>query len=312
MTRKTALTRQLAKKDNTIVRIVAETPIVLRNLVTTGGWLMTHRTLVWIGVTGLLVAGCSNSPSGAVRDTAVSPAASAEHGHSPGQHGGRIVPIGLDDYHAEPVIGRDGVLRVYLLGKDESRVIEVESQTLIAFARLEDAIEAVELELTASPQPGDAEGKTSVFRGILPGELRGKGVVVTVPSLRIHGERFRFGFTLVASAHPAPEMPAAADEKEEQELYRAPGGKYTADDIRRNGTVTASQKFKGIRPIHDAHPKPGDAICPVSRTKANPKFLWYVGGKGYTFCCVPCIDEFLRDAKENPERILEPSDYTQS
>jgi len=53
-------------------------------------------------------------------------------------------------------------------------------------------------------------------------------------------------------------------------------------------------------------PKKGDRICPISKTKANPTFVWIVGGKSYTFCCPPCIDEFVKTAKEKPDRIKDP------
>ena len=86
----------------------------------------------------------------------------------------------------------------------------------------------------------------------------------------------------------------------EKELYLTPGGKYSTDDIAANGNMTASQKFKGLRASHDAKPKVGDKLCPISMTKASPKFTWIVGGQAYQFCCPPCIDEFVRTAKEKP------------
>ena len=43
-------------------------------------------------------------------------------------------------------------------------------------------------------------------------------------------------------------------------------------------------------------------------TKANPKFSWVVGGKTYEFCCPPCVDEFVAQAKAGGE-IGEPEDY---
>lgn len=276
---------------------------------------MSRRGLVAAGVAAALaLAGCSEdrqaeAPADTRRTAVVAPP-SEEHAHKPGAHGGLRVPIGLDNYHAEAVVGKDGVLRIWTLGKDESRIQEVSRQRLTAFIRPEGDSEAVEVVLEPAPQSGDAADKTSQFQGQLPAELRGKSLVVTVPSITINGERFRFGFTTAAPAH-AEAMPAAADESEERELYEKPGGMYTAADIQMNGSEPAAKKYKGIKPVHDAHPKSGDTICPVSRTKANPKFGWYVGGKRYTFCCTPCIGEFVRDAKQRPERILDPSEYIQ-
>ncbi|MBL8794198.1 MAG: hypothetical protein JNM56_09850, partial [Planctomycetia bacterium] len=44
-------------------------------------------------------------------------------------------------------------------------------------------------------------------------------------------------------------------------------------------------------------------------TKANAKFTWVVGGKGYEFCCPPCVDEFVRLAKESPDEVMLPGEY---
>ena len=73
--------------------------------------------------------------------------------------------------------------------------------------------------------------------------------------------------------------------------------------------MTASQKFRGIAPSHDLKPKSGDKICPITLTKANPKFTWVVGGKPYEFCCPPCVEEFVKQAKEQPEEIKDPGDF---
>ncbi len=39
-------------------------------------------------------------------------------------------------------------------------------------------------------------------------------------------------------------------------------------------------------------------------TKANPVFSWVIGGKTFEFCCPPCVDEFVRMAKESPDDIM--------
>ena len=98
-------------------------------------------------------------------------------------------------------------------------------------------------------------------------------------------------------------------DSDEQKLYLTPGGLYTEADIKANGNLTASQKFKGFRASHDLKPKPGDKICPVTLTKSNPECTWIVGGKKYEFCCPPCVDEFLTQAKSNPELVKKPEDF---
>jgi hypothetical protein len=47
----------------------------------------------------------------------------------------------------------------------------------------------------------------------------------------------------------------------------------------------------------------------VSRTKADPACHWVIAGAVYQFCCPPCIDEFVRQAKEQPEPMMPPENY---
>ena len=231
-----------------------------------------------------------------------------EHPHKPGSHGGIIIPIGSDSYHAEAVIETSGDFRLLMLGKDETRIQEVDVQPVKAYIKAIGDPNATPIELAAGPQDGDAPDKTSQFVGQLPEAFRGRQLDVTIPNLRIAGERFRVGFTTVTEAH-TEEMPESLPAEEERKLYLTAGGKYTEADIKANGGVTASQKFKGLTSSHNMFPKEGDRICPVTQTKANPKFTWIVDGKSYEFCCPPCVDEFVTMAKERPEELKAPDDY---
>ncbi len=270
----------------------------------------------------VLVSGCSDrssnsatsssttatSPSVVPMPSSVSTPNAEEHGHKAGAHGGVLISLGRDSYHAEAVFEKGGVLRLYTLGKDESRVVDVEKQTLKGFVKSEGDAEAQQFTLTAEPQDGDTEGRTSQFVGELPKGLWGQNLEVTIPNIVISGERFRLGFKSTPQEHDEG-MPNKALADEEQALYLTPGGLYTEADIKANGNTTAAAKFKGQKASHNVKPEPGDKICPISMTKANPKFSWIVGGKTYEFCCPPCVDEFVRIAKSTPEEIKQPSDY---
>ncbi len=265
-------------------------------------------------VPALFLAGCDNfskPPPPAKGPSPAAPVGAGEeqsgHGHKPGTHGGTIVEIGRDNYHAEAVFEKDGVVRVYTLGQDEARVEEVDAQTLTAYAKPDGGTEAAEFALKPAPRRDDAPGKTSQFVGSLPKELWGRRVEVTVPSIRIGGGRFRFGFA--SPQGHAEEMPDKVIDEAERALYLTPGGTYTEADIKANGGQTASQKFKGVMASHDLKPKSGDKLCPITRTKANPKFTWVVGGQVYEFCCPPCVDEFVQTAKEKPDEIEPPETY---
>ncbi len=265
--------------------------------------------VVLLGLAVLIVAGCSAGSDQEKKQTGAPTGPDGEHAHKPGQHGGTIVEIGKDNYHAEAVFEKAGVVRLYMLGKDEARVEEVELQELTAYARAAGDTRAIQLTLKPAPRRDDTKGKTSVFEGTLPVELRERAVEVTVPAIRIGGGRFRFAFA--SAARPAPSMPKPAASSKAKQLYLTPGGKYTLADIKANGNQTARQKYGDEMSLHDAHPRPGEKICPISQTKANPKFTWVVDGQTYEFCCTPCIDEFVRTAKERPEQIKAPGDYVQ-
>jgi hypothetical protein len=231
----------------------------------------------------------------------------ADHAHKPGSHGGIIVPLGRDSYHVEAVFAKDGVIRLYTLGKDEGRVQEIEGQQLLGYVTASGSADATQVVFTPAPQKGDTQGKTSLFVGTIPAELRGKLIEVTINNIQIGGERFRVGFSNEKAAHDEP-VSSLIPEKA-RALYLMPGGKYTVEDIQANGNTTPQQKYKGMESTHDAKPQPGDKICPISMGKSNPKFTWVVGGKTYEFCCVPCMDEFVRTAKTKPDEIKDPSEY---
>jgi hypothetical protein len=108
------------------------------------------------------------------------------------------------------------------------------------------------------------------------------------------------------------QMPAQLPESEEQELHLSPGGSYTVGDIAANGHLVPSQKYRGFQARHDYQPSVGDRLCPVTRTKANEACTWTINGQVYEFCCPPCIGEFVKIAKENPDQLLLPDDYVKT
>ena len=237
-----------------------------------------------------------------------------DHAHAGTDRGlgghNHVVPLGDDEYHVEVVLASDGTLHLFTLGADEPRVQAVAAEPLAALVKGSGGTAAVGVTLAPSPQPGDPPGTTSRFVGAVPTAAGTPPLELTVPNLTVEGKRFRFT-TAVGPAEHAAEMPAKVIDDEERRLYLTPGGDYTAADIAANGRRTASDRFKGFRAKHDQHPKAGDRLCPVTNTKAHPDCSWVVGGKTYTFCCPPCVDEFVRQAKEKPGTIRPPEEYVQ-
>lgn len=284
---------------------------MLRKMILSSGLLAAHC---------LITAGCGSptppstqtaSPSSPEKKATVgaTDAADEEHGHKAGTHGGILLSLGRDSYHAEAVFEKGGTVRLILLGKDEARIQEVEAQELTAYVTSGGSTEADKMTLRAEPQPGDAKGKTSQFLGTLPKDMAGKMVQVTLNNINVNGERFRIAFSNAATEGEHAAMPVEKGEDEEHALFLNPGGLYTVADVAANGKTVPTVKYKGIRPTHDDKPKAGDKICPISKTKANPRFTWVVGGKTYEFCCIPCIEEFLVVAKEKPGEVKDPRDY---
>ena len=273
----------------------------------------------------LLAAGCSSSTSPTTTNQAAqtagknvpaapsvdakAPTQDEEHGHKAGAHGGIIVSLGRDSYHIEAIVTSTGEIRLYTLGNDESRVIDIAAQNLVAYVKPTGAADSSSLEIKPQPQPGDADGKASLFVAQLPEPLVGQSIDVTVPNITIARERFRLGFTTKSDDHGQDAMPAKVANEAERELYLTPGGAYTQADIEANGNVTVSQKFATFKAAHDLNPKVGDKICPITLTKANPQCSWIVGGKTYEFCCPPCVDEFVKLAKSNPAAVKQPDQY---
>lgn len=270
---------------------------------------------VFLAAGTIWIVGCSQEESKAKRVAEPNASASVPrpmeeaHGHIAGAHGGTMVTIGAENYHAEAVFEKGGTLRLYMLGSDETKVVDVENQQLTGYVRAGGDSESTSIVIQPEPQPGDAAGKTSVFVAKLPQEFWGKQLAVTIPSLTIDKERFRLAFESSPAAGHEEQMPEKLSDNTERQLYLTPGGRYTKADIEANGNVTASQRFAGQKASHDLKPKLGDKICPITLTKANKQFTWVVGSKSYEFCCPPCVDEFVQLAKEKPEEIKEPGEY---
>jgi hypothetical protein len=269
----------------------------------------------FVALTLAVVAGCSQPTNQNTegKDKAAAKEkdkSDGEHGHKPGKHGGSIVEIGRDNYHAEAIFGEKGLVRLHMLAKDEAQIQEVDQQTLVAYAKADGDTKGFEFKLDSKPRPDDGNGKTSVFEGTLPESLRDKRVEVTVTTIRIEGGRFRFAFKNFKEGQHGVGMPKQISSEKMKKLYATAKGKYTEADIKSNGVgVTAMDRYGNEMTEHDDNPKPGDRICPISKTKANPTITWIVGGEKYEFCCTPCINEFVKKAQEKPDEVKDPASY---
>lgn len=268
---------------------------------------MRQRRLFWrtAAVMALVLASCVITYFIAGHHS--HPPGEDDHHHAAASHGGKIVTLGEnDDYHVEVVMEKGGVLKLYTLGGDAVLIVEVDSQIVLAHVKPEGGSATTAIELMPMPQPSDSQGKTSQFEATLPGDFREKKLGVTIPEIVISGRTFAFEFKTIGAARNGNTVDNGQGE---EVLFLTPSGKYTDADIRANGNQSPSRKFQGFQASHDAKPISGDKICPVSRTKANSKCSWIVGGHAYEFCCPPCIAKFVQHAREQPQTIKDPEKY---
>ena len=233
-------------------------------------------------------------------------------------HGGDLQPVG--DKHVELMFEKTGRVRAYILGKNTAEIVAIPAIELSGEILVDGATGAIPITLLAASQPGEASGMASQFGGPIPAHLLGKMMTVSI-NVPIDGHTYRARFHIktkapVFAAHTGshdamPPMPAAAGLTEERKLFMTPGGRYTVSDIKANGPLTPSQKYGGAMAAHVLFPKPGDRICPITKTGANPKFTWIVDGKKYLFCCPPCIVEFVGQAKKSRTALKPPESYIQ-
>jgi hypothetical protein len=230
-----------------------------------------------------------------------------EHAQSPSDRGGILIGVADGRYHVEALVEQGGIMRLFMLGQSAGEIIDVEMQTLNAYVNT-GQFSVTSLALEPDPQTGDRRGYTSQFVGRLPADFSEGPLRLTISGLRIGAERFQFGLAWAEQPFLAV-MPPKIEDDEERRLYLMAGGLYSESDITANGGLTASEKFVGFKAQHDLDTRPGDPLCPITRTKANPECAWTIGGRRYEFCCPPCIDEFVRQAKEQPDQIQPPEAY---
>lgn len=112
----------------------------------------------------------------------------ASHDHGAGPHGGSIVELGDEEYHAEVVVdGKTNALTVYMFGSD--------AKTAAPIAATELAVAGDKsLTLKAVPQEGDGDGKASKFElvdEVLVGPIAKDGFLHGDLKLEIDGKPYR-------------------------------------------------------------------------------------------------------------------------
>lgn len=124
------------------------------------------RCLSLVVAAGLAACGCSKpqefktfSPADDVTNTEP---AHDHHHHDLGPHGGHVVELGEEEYHAEVVLDEaTRKLTVYLFGADGTTPHAIAEPSLTVNLKVGEQPAA--LTLTAEAQDGEAEGQSSQF-----------------------------------------------------------------------------------------------------------------------------------------------------
>lgn len=264
---------------------------------------MTIRRYLALALVAAIGCGKANAPKPATKT-----AAKVDAHPTAGPHGGQLIEWGNEEYHIELVMDpKTKEATAYVLDESAMKLKPIQAATLTLVLKLEPPVTVM---LAAKPDAGAAAGQSSRFVGThdaLSQDKLFEGAVSGTVGGTPYSGKFK---QKKAHANHAGMPEGVGGTPEEAELFLKPGGIYTADDIKANGSVVPSVKFKGISWPHDDG-KPGDRVCPVTANKADDRCAWVVNGKTYTFCCTPCLDKFLKWAKQTPEKIKEPGDYIQ-
>ena len=265
-------------------------------------------TLVMMLLGLAIFAGClqeTSSPPGPEPKAAKKgDAKESEHSHTEGPHGGPLAEWGAEDYHAEFTVDHSArEATVYILGSDAKTPAPIRADKILLSINKP----SFQIELAATPQDSDPKGKSSRFVGKHAHFGKDRLFAGTI-SGEVDGKPYAGDFKEERHNHDK----AAANgnrESREAKVFLTPGGIYTDADIEKNGNTVPSAKFKDIYWSHDDNLKAGDRVCPVTDNKADPQCYWWVNGQKYEFCCPPCLEKFVRWAKETPEKVKTPETY---
>src|SRR5262245_65014013 len=262
----------------------------------------------------LTLAGCDRTGAPKV-EAGKDPVATSGHedgkhtAHGIGPNGGVIFDLGA--FHAEVLVNPDErQATVLIMTPEDNRPARIASDGLTLTtkeSRTRDGKVVPRFTVQLVPQARGADGTASKFMGrdaALATVADFEGAVAGL----INGKPGLGEFTLTKHG----DVPVGVSgTSAERDLFLTPGGIYTTADIKANGSTVPSQKFRDVSWPHDDDLKPGDKVCPVTANKADPRCNWIVNGKKYEFCCTPCLDKFIKWAKQDPNKVKEPDSYIQ-
>jgi hypothetical protein len=264
--------------------------------------------IVLFALTVTVVTGCRNQPAVASKGGDKSAKnVEDDHDHGPGPHGGTIIEFGK--WHGEFTVDhKSQETTIYILGDDAKKAVPVKAETLLL--SIKDP--QFQVELKAVPLDGEKQGLSSRFVGKHEKFAKEQAFAGTL-SGEIDGKPYAGDFQEKPEAHDHKKDDKAAPkpdkEARETKVFLTPGGIYTQADIEKNGNTIPALKFKGVFWSHDDNLSVGDKVCPVTANKADPQCYWWVNEQKYEFCCPPCLEKFVKWAKDSPEKVKDAGAY---
>lgn len=122
-----------------------------------------HTVFVPVSLTCALLLGCGAANNPPATPQAKEAGRGDEHAHSThGPHGGDIIELGTEQFHAELVHDRDaGNVTIYMLDSTATQSAPIDAPEVSL--NLRDEGKANQFKLAASPDEGDLPGNTSRF-----------------------------------------------------------------------------------------------------------------------------------------------------
>lgn len=222
------------------------------------------------------------------------------HEHKIGPNGGLVAGVGLDDkLHVELVMNTQNLI-FYILGEDEKTPVEIPAVLMTAMSRNTDDFEQTPVIPATiafnDPNKPFVSSKTDIaFVGNLP-KFNPTNVSL---KLNVGQQRYTVQWDL---------MPTAKPTGEEADICLKPGGIYTLEDIKANGNIVPSSKYKGFIANH-IHPSKGEWICPITGSRGDERCWWIINNEKYYFCCPPCCVNAIQMAKNNTGQLKPAKEY---
>lgn len=223
---------------------------------------------------------------------------STTHEHKIGPHGGLVAGVGLNDKLHVELVNEKEYTWFYILDEDEKTPVDITNQLMqVVFIQERICVEALPVVAGTNIKLNVLQdrAKDNLFVSVSPNFLFTQAML----RLKVDNDSYTVTWDL---------MPIAKPTGEEAEICLKPGGIYTLEDIKANGNIVPSAKYKGFVANH-VNPNKGDWICPITGSRGDERCWWIINGQKYYACCPPCLVNMVQMAKSNTGQLKSAKEY---